>query len=702
MKRLVSLFATIFALVAVACGGDDVDKTKPTPKPEEPGQEVPNDPVEPFVVDITNTTRGSVTFSVTPSDPTIDYLCLVYEQAKVDEYKKEQFLVETIFSDLSLEASNKGKTLGEYLTDIADCGDITDVKFTGLQMATDYYVVVFGIDNGDNGYTNTTSVIKTAFTTQDVEMSDCTFEVDARVLYNNVTFTVKPSNNNLLWYICTMTKEYYDSKVGEGEGKKSEGAFYKEYFQQDINMYLQEGYSAQQVLMALTHVGSLELGSKGLYANTEYYYLIAGMIVDEEGIVITTDITSGTYTTGDPEPSEMYFDIQIYDVQQMSVAYRIIPSNNDDTYCALVQPWDGVSTADEIMNQIVNQWGPGWMGVMATNKGAIDATTKPKSLPAADSDYYIIAFGYSGGITTEAYMKTFKTLPGGSVDDVTFSVTASSINAYGFNMNIVSSDPTIYYVAGVCEAELYNEAQFIDAVNADFDYYLAGSKDFNPMYTVAETLDQYYYNGNNSLSISGVQPDTEVMAYIYALDIKTGHVAKCFTFDSVARTDVLGTVHPTIELVGYFSGDDEAGSIFGKASLTAGRAITVVTYANFDGASGLYTTMVDNDYTDINEYPDADMWNATNGLWKNCPMNQPYTFYLSDWNVARTALVHAADANNKVGMMDRLFTMPTAEEKQDIEVLRTLYNSLKAQNTRFALPASLVAPESIKATVTEL
>ena len=702
MKRFVSLFATIFALVAVACGGDDVDST-PKPQPT-PGPEEPADPAAPFVVDITGTTRGSVTLSVTPNDPTIDYLCLVYEKEVVDEFKKDQFLVDTIFTDLTDEASKKGKTLEEYMPDVVDCGDIEDVKFTGLQMATDYYVVVFGVKSDANGYTNSTDIVKTAFTTQDVEMSDCTFDVEASVLFNTVTFNVLPSDNNILWYLCTMTKEYYDAKVGEGNGKKSEGAFYKEYFQQDINMYLQEGYSAQQVLMALTHLGSVSMQAKGLYANTEYYYLIAGMVVDEEGIVITTDITSGTYTTGEPAPSEMFFDIQIYDVQQLSVKYRITPSNDDDLYCALVQPWDGVSTADEIMHQLVDQWGPGWMGVMSQNKGTIDATAKAKSLPAAGTDYYIIAFGYSGGITTDAYMKTFTTLPGGSVEDVELSMSATGVTPYGFTMNILSSDPTIYYVAGVCTPDAYNEADFIAGENAAFDYYLTESQAFNPMYTVAETLDQYYYNGSTSLTISGLQPNTDYMAYIYALDIKTGHVAKTFTFDNVAHTGIVGSVQPTIELVGYYSGDDEAGTIFGSASATAGRAIAVVSYGNLEGATALYTTMVNDDYTDINLYSDADMWNATNGLWKSCSLTQPYTFYLADWEVTRTALAHAEDADGKPGYMSRLYTRPTAAEKSDIEELRALKQRLDEEKngTRFSLPASLVAPESIKATVTEL
>ena len=698
MKRLFTLFATIMAVLAVACGNDEVDK--PTPKPE-PGP-TPGEQVEaPFEVEISATTRGSVTFSVTPADPTIDYLCMVYEKAVVEEFTKEQFLVETIFSDLALEASDKGETLDEYMAKIVDCGDLVDEKFVGLDIATEYYLIVFGVEKSGAGYKNSTDVVKAEFATQDVEMSDCTFDVTPRVVYNNVTFTVKPSNKDILWYLCTVTKEMYDYYVIEN--KMGEGSFYRWYFQQEINSYLQSGYTSEQVVMALIHQGDLEMGAKGLNANTEYYYIIAGMTMDEEGIIINTDISSGTYTTGDAEPSEMYFDIEVFEVGQMSVSYRIKPSNDNDLYCALVQPWDGVSTADEVMHQIVDQWGPGWMSMMANCKGTIDNTAKPKSLPAADTDYYIIAFGYSGGITTEAYMETFHTLPGGTIDEVAFTMTASNITPYGFTMNITSSDPTIYYVAGACQKENYDEAKFIAEENEVFDYYYTESKAFNPSYTVAETLDQYYYNGNSSLGLSGLQPDTEVMAYVYALDIKTGHVAKSFIFDAIARTATLGSVNPSIEVVGYYSGDDEAGSIFGSASLTEGRAITVVKYNDLDGASALYTTMIDGDYTDIVNCSEAELWNLTNGYWKSCKISQPYTFYLSDWNYERTALAYATDAADKVGRVARCLTMPTAENKGNIEELRTLKQQLDNQkSTSAVLPMSLVVPASVKATVTEM
>ena len=695
MKKLVSLFATILALVAVACGGDDVDKPAPKPGPEEP-----SNPAAPFVVDITSITRGSVTFSVTPSDSKIDYLCAVYTKEEVEDYRKDESLAQDIINDYTNKAADKGMTLYEVFPEISYYGVKEDIKFSGLMLDTEYYIVVFGAKATIDKCTLSTEVVKVPFKTETVEMSDAKFEVTPRVLYNTVEFTVIPEDKEMLWYLCTVTKDYYDLYVGTETGQITEGEFYKKYFQDEINTLLKAGNSADAVINALIHSGDLRVGGSGLYANTEYYYLVAGMIMDEEGIVIITDITSGTYTTGDTEPTDMYFDIQIYDVQQMSVAFTVKPSKKDKKYLCQVQPYDGVSTADEIMNAMVEQWGPGWMSVQANTTGDVDFVTKPKSLPAAGREYCIIAFGYDGGITTKAYMATFTTPAGGNVEDVELSAKASSITPYGFTLTVTSSDPTIYYTPGVCLKEDYNEEKFIKAVNDEFDYYNTETLKFDPTTIVAEVLDQYYSNGTQYFTLSGLQPNTEYMAYLYALDIETGHVVKTFTFDAIARTGTIGNAHPTIKIVGYYSGDEEAGSIWNDAEATAGRAITVVQYENLDGASALYTTMIEGDCTDIIEYPDAHMWSITNGIWNSCKLSQPYTFYLSDWNVARTALAYADDVNGMAGYMSRLYTMPTATNKSDNEDLRELKNELDAQSkgesTRSELPASLVVPEAIK------
>ena len=286
-------------------------------------------------------------------------------------------------------------------------------------------------------------------------------------------------------------------------------------------------------------------------------------------------------------------------------------------------------------------------------------------------------------------MKTFRTLPGGSLEEVEFSISTTNISPYGFTMNISSSDPTIYYVPGACLADEYNEQRFIGYEEEVFDYYYAGSKDFNPSITVCEVLDQYYYNGNCAVQVSGLQPDTDIMAYVFALDVHTGKVVKTFTFDNVARTATLGVANPTIELVGYFSGDEEAGAVFGDAVATKGKAITVVKYNDLDNVRTLFTTMVEGDCGNSMTYSDSELWSIAEGYWKTCKVSSPYTFYLADWNVEQTALAYATDNTGKMGAIARLYTMPTAENKGDIEVLRALVNeqnkSTRATITRIEI-----------------
>ena len=650
---------------------------------------------ENFQVAIDDVTRSTVTLSVTPSANVNDYICVVEESSVVEEYTQDKFIIATVFQELAAEASSKGKTLAEYMPSVVDNGVIEDVTFSGLSLDTEYYVLVFGVDEK---YEACTELTKVAFKTLAIEKSDCSFEIATDVVDNSVTITVAPSNQELYWYLCTMPKSTYDYYVNDVNGyQMSEGYFYEYFFQQDINSYRGAGYSDAQIIEALIHQGNQQLQASGLNENTEYYILVAGLIMDSEGIVICTDINKASYTTQNAAKSTMTFEIEVWDIKQMEASFRITPSNNNDLYCALVQPWDGVSTADEVMHQIVDQWG-GWMSIMADDKGMVEHSgSKAMKLPAADTDYYIIAFGYDGGITTDAYMKTFRTLPGGSVEEVEFTITPSNISPYGFNMNVASSDPTIYYIPGACVPEEYDEEAYMEWEQEAFDYYYAGSKDFNPSITIAEVLDQYYYNGNSNVMVSGLLPDTEIMAYIYALDVHTGRIVKTFTFDNVARTDTLGSATPSVEIVGYYSGDEEAGSIFGNAALSAGKAIIVVKYSDLDNTRTLFTSMLEGDCSNPSAYSDGELWTLASGYWSTCKVAQPYSFYTSEWNADMTALAYCVDNSGKVGALGRSYACATAENKSDIEELRALVNELNSATraTSFSLeiPHSLVVSE---------
>ena len=693
MKKINFLMALMmaFTLSFVAC-----NEPEPAPEP---------DPVPPvkdtFVVEIGEVTSSSVAYTVTPSDLEAEYLCVLYDAETVEEFTRDQFLVESLMSELEDEARSTGKTLLEYMPSVVDKGAITDGMFKGLAPESRYYIVIFGVDAANN-YAANTDVFKTEVTTAAAATLDVTFEIDTVVDGNTATYTVKPSNDNDVWYFYTLPLSTYEAYTDPNMYAMSEQSFLLYCLQMEIDAYRQAGYNDNQIMNAIFHKGTLTLQAEGLNANTEYINMVAGFFVTPEGqVTIATELTTTTYTTGDAKAKELSFEISVSDIEPMRAAIKITPSNNNDKFCWMCAEWDGVKTAEEVMNEIVSMYG-GWMnnGAMLYS-GVQDYTGGPGSsykyrLDAADTDYYVIAFGYAGGVTTEPVMETFHTLPAPSAEDTTFTMTASSISPYGFTVGVTPSESTTYYTFNVMSNDEF-AALDVDALaeelNAQFDEILTMQQMFDPNVTVASVLSMYYYRGPYTATASGLAPETSCSGFVMALSPETGHVVKVHTFENVATTTKLGEVAPTVELIGNYSGDEEAGAVFGQPEATKGRSITVVKYGNFDGARTLFGSMAGDDVTNAAVYSDSQLWGQLAGTWQKIDQAQPYSFYLTYWDAPNTAFAYAVDNNGNPGALGRCYSMATAENKGNIEDLKALVEEINAASKSYALPASVVIRE---------
>lgn len=687
MKKNLLLMAVLSLFAFVACD-----------TPDDPQPPVPPTPETAFEVTIDDVTKTSMTFSVVPENADAEYLCLVYDVETVDEFTKDEYLVATIFQEITEEAALVGKTFVEYMPDIVDKGVVDGGVFSGLTPNSDYYLLVFGVDPA-SGYTANTEVQKVSFKTLEAEMMECTFDVVVDVIDNTAEFVVTPSDKEALWHLFTVPAGMWEQYVESAEGPQmSPETFYIQYFNEEVQQYAGAGYTEQQIAEALLLQGDKKLRARGLSANTEYLYVIAGLTSDEAGIWVSTEIFTGSYTTGEAAKSDMTFEITVTDIEAMRAAIKIVPSKNDEYFCWMCGAWDGKKSAKEIMNEVVETYGGYMNSGMMLYYGTQDYTGGPGSsfkykLDAPDTEYYVIAFGYMGGVTTAPEMVTFRTLPGADPMEVDFQMTASNITPYSANIAIIVSDDSVYYSGSAMSPEAFNEAELIEAFNADFDYLLEETRKMDPNATPASILRTYYWAGSQNLTATGLYPETDLMGFIVALDTKTGHVARVITFDNLASTPAAGDVTPTVELVGYYSGDEENGTIFGQASATKGKAITVVKYDNFDGARSLFTTMVGDDCTNATAFPDTELWALAMSYWNNCPVATPYSFYTADWEVVQTALVYATDSTGVPGGIGRLYTLPTANDKSDIAELKELYDSLNSPSKKVALPSSLVVGE---------
>lgn len=667
-------------------GCNEEPEPTPTPEPE------PTPAIQSFEITVDAVTKKTVTYSVTPELLDKEYVAVVTTAESLAGLEDEA-VVEHVYNEVKAAAASAGLTFDEKMSAISAKGVSQGVVVDGLAVNTEYTVVVFGVDPENNWESTTFPELK-EFKTEAVEAVSCTFDVVATVEQNNVTLAVTPSDNNLKWHLLIVTKAMYDSYTDpNGDYKWSKDVFYQAYAESEINQYLGAGYTEEQVIEALFFQGSQTLKAEGLNAATEYAYLVAGFDMNE-GLYIVTEVTDGTFQTEEPAPTGLTFDISVTDVEQMRAAILITPSDPSEKFCWMVQPYDGTSSPEEVMNGIVaanKMWLD--MGFM-TYTGVQDYTGGPGSsykykVDSPDTDYCVIAFGYAGGVTSEPVMVTFHTLPGDDPADCTFTYEVLEESTYGLSFYVTPSDPTVYYYGDVCVDGTYDEAAMIAEVEAGIESMVAMQQMFDPSATVSSVVSMYYWNGPNYMDADYLDPDTSYTLFLYALDAKTGKVAAAHSYPSFAKTKPAGTIVPQIELVGYYSGDEEAGAIFGQPAVTAGKCIAVLKYNVDPSATALYAGILEGNGMDAEVYPDDYIHSYLKGYWNQVIVAQPYSFYVLNWAVEQTAFAYALDANGGEGALARSLVLPTAEEKGSIADLQALVDELNS-STRTTVSAKSI------------
>lgn len=695
MKRILMMMSVALSL-AVMAGCDPADPT-PTPKPEpEPD---PTPAIQSFEVAVDAVTKTSVTYTVTPALLDKEYLAVVKTAESIKGLDDED-IVNLVFADIKAAAGAEGLTFAEKMPKIVVKGAQEHVELTGLAVDTEYALVVFGVDPAKDWEFTTFPVVKD-FKTEAVEIVEYTFDVTTTVENNTVSFKVVPSDNNIAWHLLTVTKAMYDNYTDPaGDYQWTKDVFYQAYTENEIQTYAGMGYTEEQILSAMFLKGEQTLQAEGLNANTEYVYLIAAFEIEGNNLLIASEPSEGTYTTGDVAKSELTFDISVTDVEQMRAAIKITPSDLEAAFVWMCQAYDGVSTAAEVMDAIVAA-NKSWldMGFMSYY-GVQDYTGGPGSqykykLDSPDTDYFVIAFGYAGGVTSEPEMVTFRTLPGADPAECTFDLVLNETTTYGFSFNVTPSDATTYYYGDVCVASEYDEASIVAEVEAGIQQMYEMNKMFSPDLTMSAMIAQYYWNGPNVMDADNLTPDTEYTVYILALDSKTGKVVKAHKYPSFAKTKPVGTIVPEIELIGYYSGDEEAGAIFGQPAATAGKAIAVVKYNVDPAATALYSGVLEGNGMDAVEYDDVYINEMLKFYWDGVSLQQPYSFFVTTWQMEQTVFAYAEDANGGKGALGRFLLCPTAEEKGNIEDLKALVAELNGQSKAASAPASVNTREVV-------
>ncbi len=721
MRKLYWMMAALVlsALSLAAC-----EKDNPTKEPQD-------DPIEPteltFSAEVVDVTRSSVFINVTPSDLEAEYFSVVYNAFSVEQSATDAELVAKIYAEISAYAESQNMEFATYMAENVKRGELKNYEVGGLVQNTNYYLLVFGVDNANN-YAASTPVKMVKFKTADIQQSSCTFTLKSSVYLTTAAISVTPSDNNQMWHLINLTVDDYNAyTAADGEYGWTNEELFLNTLNSEIETLEGEGLSADEISLKLFHKGMRTLNVSNLVSKTQYTTFVAGVSYENGEAFMTTQPTELRYRTGEAATSDLTFDIEVSNIEHYSADIRITPSDLDAEYYYYIgyinsqkksmKPFDIATSA---VTEYIYYWeNYTELKRREPSKGVVDLTGDNKvELNIAETEYYVVAFSFEpnpnygklineetgeydqnpGTITSAPVYVSFMTSEQGDPMTAEFTFSASDIGPYGFAFDIVAEDPTIYYQAGIAYADGFDPQAAIDESSSMLAQVIQMCMEGqSPSLTIHEALEErcshLYRNGSGHFNVANLIPEREYIGYVLTIDANTGKFARCVYSDVIAKTTPIGTVTPVVELLGVYNGDEENGSIFGDAALTQGRPIIAVKHTGVENATALYSALTSDPYVDVvaltNQYIIANM----RGFWQEVNLTVPYHFFVAQWDIEQTVVSYAKDANGREAGVGALAVKPVSS--RDINELKEYVDAVNNATPK-ALAQSVVIRESVE------
>ncbi len=337
-------------------------------------------------------TDSTCDVEVTPSNTGCFYYFDMAEKANFDTWGDDAAITAGIIADLQSDvAYYQSQGYDITLADLLSVGP-DDYSFTGLTPDTDYVIYAFALTEEGKPLTGVTRepMHTKAFVTTD----DCTFDISfSNVAQSDFDITVKPSKTTTRYYIGICSKELYD--------ESSPAAIANAFIE------MENGYKIDWAGDDFIWSGEVTVNSDSdLYTDmdpgTDYVAVVFG--VDTEG-VRTTEVASAVQKTAAIIPSDMTIGITVRNVTATGAFFDVTPSKNDEVYFADPFLYDeyseykeGKTAYAQAMISLYKYYGF-LSDCLFTGNQTIDYS----GMLEASTKYVVVAFGYSGGLTTPLF-----------------------------------------------------------------------------------------------------------------------------------------------------------------------------------------------------------------------------------------------------------------------------------------------------------
>lgn len=567
---------------------------------------------------------------------------------------------------------------------VAAKADSSDYTIDKLTADTEYRIAAAA--KSEKGEFSSVAELKFKTQAENPDESKVTFEVFVTdVNHASAKVSVIPSDEEVTYAALILPSEQTKNLSDE------------ELFNKIIDQYKadaeQNGVTFEEVLKMVLQKGTLDGVFNNLKELTEYEVVVFAL--DLTG-TLGSDLNRQLVTTTELKMSDITFDIKVpeEEITATTVHVTITPSNLEERFvwlCQATSTYPG-NTAREIAEDYVKKFGNMLNVGMGLYSGVQDYANYEVM---SGTEYFIVVFAYNSGITSEPQMITFKTKDGADVEtfDCTFNI--KGIEAHKVKLDVTPNDNSIFYVCGASEEKNFNIDEIKANIEAEIKQYYEFQHNFNPNYSMAMAVEGTCSRG--ALTDRIIEPLNEQTSYkLFAFGVTLeGKASEKYVVSEPFTTPEFIISDAKVVTMYYkeFDGDAayEKGLFDGQD--TRGKAIVAVEFDSNDKVAEAYHGILYGDYGNEQSFTDEALWSMVNWVRIDNVVDNPYEYYLTDWDVQVTAFAAAKDANGIWGPVSRAVFTPA---KSNVSPIDELVEMLQAKPVPYCKLSASAASEPAK------
>lgn len=549
-------------------------------------QSVHPDTQLPFSIELDEVADMYMKYTVTPKDNELTYVVSSISKKMYDEQMQNDEVLYDRLVDLFVStAASYGMNLEDFLTQSGQLRQgVHSLEANNLVPETEYYLIVVGMTSSGE---QLTELCKKLVTTKAMAMLDVTFDMEYDIAGADVTISVTPSDNTVPYFFNALPKSDLD------ESGKTLKEISQEFLDDLIYIYgLMYGIPAEEVVNAIVSYGP-DSDKVVVVAETEYVGYAHSL--NPKGL-INSEVYSENFTSGAVQPSENVITVTVDNIN-VDKADVHIRTSNDDSYVILVDPasnWKDKSD-DELFNELNSSLPLGNF----SHKGNLDQTAMNLM---AETEYYVISFGYHGGVrTTDVIRYSFTTAAPGSSENMTFEFSVSDIGYENVKVKVRGNPANSLYFWNIA-LEVQTEEEIIAGINNLIDQYIG----YGYFTSRADFMHKMGARGEVEELVDGLAPGVSHKIYAVGVDQSTGEFVSDFVYSEPFSTlkPELGNAEITLNCDRYFDGN-EVIEKYPEYARAADKVIVKVTAEIKGKATKYYYHIFGGDLTDVEKYPDG-------------------------------------------------------------------------------------------------